>query len=188
MKCTFWCAVVMMGAAASVAAQTIKLPENWDKLAAKASNVVNVNLDKKSLGLASRFMEDPDDAQAKRLVSKLNGIYVRILEFKNPGEFSDADVEPIRSQLQGPDWTHMVDVNDKDAKERVQVYLKSVNGAAVGMVVLVDEPTELTFVNLDGPISMDDLSALDGNFGIPATLDAVKHANAATEQKNGTKK
>lgn len=191
MKPAFWCLLLIMVAIGSIAAQTIKVPENWDKLAAKASNVVNVNLDKKSLGLASRFMDDPDDAQAKRLISHLNGISVRILEFKNSGEFSDADVEPIRAQLQGPEWTHIVDINDKEAKESVQVYLKSTNGGPAGMIVLVDEPTELTFVNLDGPMSMDDLAALDGNFGVPAGLDKAAHGNsssAKTKQSPDTKK
>jgi len=37
------------------------------------------------LDFASHFMNDKDDAQGKRIVSKLNGVYVRSYEFEKPG-------------------------------------------------------------------------------------------------------
>src|SRR5712692_11431275 len=106
MKLTMWCSILFVASAIAAEAQTIKIPESWDRLAAKADEVVNVTLDKKMLQFAAKFMEDEEDAEEKRLISKLNGIYVRSLEFKNAGEFTSADVEPIRAQLQGPEWTH----------------------------------------------------------------------------------
>lgn len=183
MKRAFWYAIVMIASVLPVAAQTIKIPESWDKLAAKADEVTNLALDKNMLHLGAKFMHDDsadkDNVAVEKLLSKLNGIYVRDLEFKTEGKFTDADVEPIRAQLQSPEWSRMIDVNDKTAKEIVQIYLRQVNGQNVGIVILAEEPTELTFVHLDGPINFDDLGALGGNFGIPAGLDTVRHANTA---------
>ena len=103
---TVWLLVIVMMMAAMGDAQTIKVPESWNQLAAKADEVANITLDRKMLKFAAKFMDmdkDEDDAEAKQLISKLNGIYVRTLEFKEPRNFSDADVEPIRAQLRGPD-------------------------------------------------------------------------------------
>jgi Domain of unknown function (DUF4252) len=173
--------IVIIGAAAE--AQTIKVPESWDQLAAKADEVANINLDRKMLKFAAKFMDmdkgDDDAAEAKSLISKLNGIYVRTLEFKEPRTFSDADVEPIRAQLRGAEWSHIVDVNSKADKERVDIYVKTVNDQTMGMVILAQEPTSLAFIDLDGAISPDDLDKLSGNFGIPKNIHAP-HSKAAT--------
>ena len=171
--------VALMVLAASVAAhgQKIQIPASWDKLAAKAQEVANVTLDKSMLGLAAKFMKDDNDqdsVEINRLLEKLNGIYVRHLEFSHPGEFTEADVEPVRAQLVGPEWSHIVDVNDKNSKEKVVIYMRMVNGKSAGMVILAEEPTELTFVHLDGAIDPHDIDALSGNFGIPKDVHAPK--------------
>src|SRR5207253_6564438 len=113
MKRIVWCTIFVVASAVASAAQAIKIPESWDKLAAKADEAVNVNMGRKMLHFASMFMDKEDDAEGKQLVSKLNGIYVRTLKFKNAGAFTEADVEPIRAQLQGPEWAHFIDVDDK---------------------------------------------------------------------------
>lgn len=169
MRRLIW-AVLTLAISIPGAAQVIKAPESWDKLAARADEVVKVDLDKKMLQLASRFMDSEDDAEGKRLVQKLNAIYVRSLEFKQAGAFTDADVEPVRAQLQGPEWSRIVQVDSKTDKEKVDVYVKSLNNQTQGMVILSQEPTELTLVTLDGPIDPEDLDHLSGNFGIPKGL------------------
>jgi hypothetical protein len=169
MKPILWCGLIILASVVITHAQTIKVPESWDKLAGKADDVVNVNLDKSMMKFASKYM-DGEPENEKKLVSKLNGIQVRSLEFKNEGEFTEADVEPIRAQLQGPEWVHMLDVNDKTERESVVIYLKKANDQTLGMVILVEEPKELTFIQLDGPINPNDLSELGGNFGIPKNL------------------
>lgn len=176
MKSTFWCTLLVIVFSLAGAAQTapqigaaaqIKVPESWDKLAAKADEVVNVTLDKKTLAFASRFMDDKDDEDVRQMVTNLNGIYVHSLEFRHEGEFSDADVEPIRAQLRGPEWSRIVDVHSRVDKENVEIYVKMVNNRSAGIVILAQEPTELTFVHLDGPINPEQISELSGNFGIP---------------------
>ncbi len=166
------CAILILACVAASAAQTLRVPESWEKLAAKADEVVNVKMDRKMLRFASKFMDDDNDAEGKQLISKLNGIYVRSFEFKNPGEFTQADVDPIRAQLEGPEWSRIVDVDSKTDKEKVTIYVKTTGDQTVGMVILAEEPNELTFVDLDGPINPDDLEGLSGNFGIPKGIHA----------------
>ena len=177
MKRMYWVALVVLAATLAAHGQKIEIPASWDKLAAKADEVDNVTLDKSMLGLAAKFMKDdndPDSVEINRLLGKLNGIYVRHLEFKNPGEFTEADVEPVRAQLQGPEWSHVVYVNDKNSKEKVVIYMRMVNGKSSGLVILAEEPTELTFIHLDGSIDPQDINALSGNFGIPKDIHAPK--------------
>jgi hypothetical protein len=170
--------IVIIIISAAAESQTIKVPESWDQLAAKADEVANINLDRKMLKFAAKFMDmnkdDDDVAEAKSLISKLNGIYVRTLEFKEPRTFSDADVEPIRAQLRGAEWSHIVDVNSKTDKERVDIYVKTVNDQTMGMVILTQEPTSLAFIDLDGAINPEDLDKLSGNFGIPKNVHAPR--------------
>jgi len=172
MKRFLWCVVFVIASVVPGASQAIRAPESWDKLAAQASEVVKLTLDRKMLQFASRFMNNEGDEESKRLISKLNGIYVRNLEFKKPGAYSEADVAPIRKQLEGPEWSHVVETDSQD--EKVDVYIRMVNDQAMGMVVLAQEPTELTLVHLDGAINPEDLDELSGNFGIPKSVHAPK--------------
>lgn len=168
MKRILGCAMLVAMAAVAGAGQVIKVPESWQKLAAKADQVTSINMDRNMLKFASKFMDNEGDEEGKRLVSKLNGIYVHSLQFKKAGAFTEADVAPIRAQLEGAEWSHMVDVvQSKPEKTRTEVYMKTVNGQTMGMIVLAEEPTELTFVQLDGPINPEDLDDLSGNFGVP---------------------
>ena len=55
--------------------------------------------------MAAKFLgNDPEEAEVKKLIGDIKGVYVRGLKFEKEGEYSLADVEAIRSQLQGPSW------------------------------------------------------------------------------------
>ncbi|HEX4619898.1 MAG TPA: hypothetical protein VH135_09215, partial [Steroidobacteraceae bacterium] len=60
----------------------LNLPD-FDALAAKATESVNISLDPQLLGLAAGFLDSskPDDAATKELISGLKGIYVRSYTF-----------------------------------------------------------------------------------------------------------
>jgi hypothetical protein len=156
-------------ALARLGAQDIKLPASLDRLAAKASEVVDVTLDANLLQLASRFLsdKDPDDAQVKKLIGGLKGIYVRSFEFDKPGEYQDSDVEPVRTQLRTPAWSRIVGVRSLKSGENSEVYVKTGNGKIGGLAILVTEPKVLTIVSIEGSIDPDQLSELGGHFGIP---------------------
>jgi hypothetical protein len=158
-------------APALVCGQSVKL-DTLDKLAEKASDSVTISLDGNLLQLASRFLsnDDPDQAQIKKLVASLKGIYVRNFEFDKVGEYQASDLEPIRGQLKDPKWKNIVQVRGHD---NADVLLRQENEHVIsGLAVIVAEPKELTVVYIDGPIDMDGLSKLAGNFGIPEDIGA----------------
>jgi Domain of unknown function (DUF4252) len=173
---------MLAGLAMPLRAQTnvMPFPDSLAKqLAARSSNYTEVTLDRKMLDFASNFMNDQSDAEGKRIIAKLKGIYVRSYEFDKPGQYSQADLAAIRRVFAGPDWSPIVKSRGKD--ETDDIYMKIVNGQMMGMIVLDAEPKELDFVYIDGPIRPQDLSAISGHFGIPT----VPQASGAKGQTGG---
>jgi hypothetical protein len=126
-------------------------------------------MDKSMLQLAGKFLNDNDgdEANVRKLIAGLDAIYVRSFEFRSEGEYSMADVEALRSQLQSPAWGRLVGVRSKHG-ENVDVYFKDGgNGRLGGIVVIAAEPKELTIVNIIGTLDPEKLADLGGEFGIP---------------------
>lgn len=147
--------------------------KNLDKLADKAAEVNDVTLDGSLLQLAVAVLKksnDPDSAQLIEVLKGLQGIYVKNFEFDSPGQYSQADVEAIRSQLTGPKWQRIVTSSSKRSGERDEVYLLKEGDKINGVTILVAEARELTVVNLVGAIDPAKLGALGGHFGIPAEI------------------
>lgn len=164
-------AVLLLAGFASASAQDARLQfSQLDKLATKAENVVEVTLDKNLLQVAAKFLSDknPTEAAVKDLVSKLQGVYVRVFEFDKTGEYSLGDVEPIRSQVAAPGWSKIVGVMSKREGQKVDVHLRMDNAGLInGLLILATQPKELVVVNIVGPIDLEKLSQLEGQFGIP---------------------
>jgi hypothetical protein len=149
-------------------AQEIKMPVDLDKLAAKASETTEVTLNGRTLQLAAKFMNDEGDEEARNLVKKLKGIYVRSFEFDSPGQYSEADVESVRSQLKSPTWEKVVNVHSKREGENAEIYFKTDSTDQIaGLVVIAADPNELTIVHIDGPLDPSDLDKICGDFGVP---------------------
>lgn len=169
----FLIAALLLGCAA-VAAQTpapqtsrIEL-SSLDHLAAKASQTVDVNIDERLMRLAAKAFsdKDADEREIKKLITGVKGIYVKSFEFDSDGLFTPADVETIRAQVRGPNWTRVVNVTSKK-EGNVEVYLL-LNGDQIGgLTVLSSEDRELTVVNIVGPVDLEKLAKLEGQFGVP---------------------
>jgi hypothetical protein len=146
-----------------------KLPVNLERLAAKAAEVVDVNLDENMLKFAGNFMNKnkPEEAQATKLISGLKSICVRSFEFDTDMQYGEEDVETLRAQLRAPVWSRMVGVRSKRDKENVDVYFRTEKNLVTGLAVIAVQPKELTFVHIDGLIDPEQLSKLGGQFGIP---------------------
>lgn len=150
-------------------AQDIKIPADVQKLSAKAHETVEVNMEGPMLRWASRFLnaDNPEEKKAAKVVANLKGIYVRSFEFSKEGEYSAADVESLRSQVHAPGWTKVVGVRSETDGDNVDVFFKLEEDKMAGIVVISAEPKELTFVSIVGPIDVDQLASLGGEFGIP---------------------
>ena len=71
----------------------------------------------------------------------------------------------MRAQL-GANWNKIVDVRSR-TRENSEIYTFTRGDAIAGLLIITAEPRELTIVNIVGPIDLDRLSDLDGQFVIP---------------------
>ncbi len=155
--------------AATLAAQPIKWPASFEKLAKKAAEVADVTLEGSTLKLAAKFLsgDEPDQAKIKSTINRLEGIYVKSFEFEKAGEYSPADLQEIRSQLNPAEWKKIVSVRSKGDGENVEIFIREKDGKSQGFLILSAEPRELTVVQILGSLSLDDLAGMEGEMGIP---------------------
>jgi len=162
-------ALFLIAPAVTVRAQDPRIQlSHLDHLATRASQTVDVSVDERLIQLAAKIFndKDEDEAQIKKLVSGLKGIYVKSFEFDNENEYSAADLDTIKSQLREPAWSRLVNVTSK-REGNVEVYVSLVGGTVNGLTVLSAEPKELTVVNIVGPVDLEKLAKLEGSLGIP---------------------
>jgi hypothetical protein len=121
------------------------------------------------LQFAAKFLDGdkPDEANVKKLLNGIEGIYVKSFEFKGPGGWSQADLDSVRNQLRGPQWSRIVGVKSTEDGENVEVWVHSENQKMNGIAIVASEPKELTIVNIVGTIDLNSLAELGGHFGVP---------------------
>ena len=163
----FVIALVFLIAALPAMGQQVNL--DFPGLEERAEEVVDVTLDATMLRLAGKFLSgrDPDQRAVRDMVRGLRGIYVRSYEFAKAGEYDRSLVDRVKSQL-GPNWKPLVTVRSKH-KENVNIFAEMRGGSeqVTGLVIICAEPREFTVVNIDGPIDIEKLADLEGEFGIP---------------------
>ena len=180
-----WASVLALGFATGAAGialgqDSLPAPSPIEKtLAERATHVTEVTLDKNMLAFASKFMDDEkdddkDDKAVKEMIRNLKGVYVREYEFDKEHSYTGAELEGLRKYFESADWSPMVHERTKGAAEGTDVYVKLVNGQMQGLFVLDAEAKELSLVLILGPIDVDKIGRLGGNFGIPK--DVAKRA------------
>jgi hypothetical protein len=161
--------ILLLALPAFLGAQDMQLPADVEQLSAKARQTVEVKMDGPMLRWASKFLsaEDPDEQKAAKLITNLTGIYVRSFEFDNQGAYTSAEVEELRAQFRSPLWSKVVGVRSQREGDNVDVFFKLEDDRMAGIVIIAAEAKELTVVNIVGPIDVDQLVDLGGEFGIP---------------------
>ena len=156
------------GAAITAHAQGARLQiDQLDSLANRASETVDVKLDERLMATTAKIFSDKDDADIKEILKGLKGIYVKSFEFEKEGQYSPADVESVMSQLRGGGWSKIVGVRSKKDGDNVDVYLMMQGDQIEGLAVISAEPKEFTVVNIVGPVNLEKLTKLEGQFGVP---------------------
>ncbi|MGH9843467.1 MAG: DUF4252 domain-containing protein [Blastocatellia bacterium] len=166
--------ICCLSAAGSAFAQDGRLQMgHLNKLAGKATEAVDVTFDDELLRTmaTTRSAESSDPAKFKATLSRLQGVYVKGFRFDAPGAYTEADVEVLRAQLNGPGWKRIVSVNNKRGGDNGEIYLRFQGEALVGLTVLSATPTEIYVVNAVGPIELNDISMEEGVRGL-SRLDA----------------
>ena len=168
---TFFFVLFVLLTAATVNAQDARLRlDRLNGLEARARDVVEVNVDGKLLDLAKRVTGKVDDANAKKVaesIAGLKGIYVRVFNFENENEYNLADIDDIRSQLNGPGWERLANARSKRNNQKVDVYTMFTGDLVSGVAVVVSESKRIAIVNMIGPIDIEALTELSGRFNIP---------------------
>lgn len=158
---------LMLVVAIPASAQRINLDFLAD-LEDRADEVVDVTLDANMLRMAAKFFNgrDKDQRAIGDMVRVLEGIYVRSYEFSSEGQYDRKLIDRVKGQL-GNSWKPLVTVRSKK-KENVNIWADMRGERVVGLVIVAAEPRELTVVNIVGPIDIERLADLEGEFGIPS--------------------
>lgn len=172
--------LVVVGAARAQAAPGRLKLESLERLAPKAAETVNIELDGILIKFAGSILsdEDADERAVKDLISGLRGVYVRSYEFKADGQFADGDVAALREQLRAPGWSRVMDVKSKGLDfGDAEVYLATAGGRVEGFALLFVGPREVTVVNIVGAIDLDKLRRLGDDLNLPHLRVRRKKAN-----------
>jgi hypothetical protein len=184
--------IVVTGSSGAFAQDSLPTASPIEKtLADRATHVTEVTLDKNMLAFAAKFMGkdkdkdkdkdgDTDDQAVKQMIQNLKGVYVRDYEFDKDHSYTAEELEGLRKYIQGTEWSPMVHERTKGAAEGTDIYLKLIDGQVQGLFVLDAEPRELALVLILGPVDMDKIGSLGGNFGIPK--DAIKSVKKAQKE------
>jgi len=160
-----------LAALMTVSAQNARLQfDNLSDLEKRAEDVIEVNIDGKLLNLAKRVLVKVKDKDAKvvgEAIKGLEGIYVRVYNFKSANEYNISDVDTIRSQLQAPGWEKLANVRSKKNNQKIDVYTMFSGDVMSGVAVILSEDKSIALVNVIGPIDIDMLVELGGKLSIP---------------------
>ena len=158
--------VLTILAAMPAAAQKIDL--DFPELADRAEEIAEITLDTSMLRMAAKFFSghDADERAVRDMISGLQAIYVRNYKFEKDWEYDRNLFQRVKSQL-GPTWKPFVSIRSK-TKDNVVIMADMRGGDKIaGLVIIASEPREFTVVSIEGPIDIDRLADLEGQFGIP---------------------
>jgi hypothetical protein len=149
---------------------------NLDHLASKASDSVDVSLNANMLQFAAKFLDtkDPEEAEVKKLIIGIEGIYIRSFEFKKEGAYAQSDLDQVRNQLKAPEWSRIFGIKNSDEGENIEVWVRSTASKVAGIAILSSNAKQLTVANLVGNVDIDSLAALGGHFGLPKMENGKK--------------
>jgi len=162
-RVTVFAALLCFAGAAGARQVKDDLFNGAEKFAANAKSSTEVNLDKKMLGLAGKFVGSGGDSA---LMRKMDFVIVRSYEYAKVGDYKMSDVEEFTARLNDGGWSHIV--KERSATESTDVCVKSEADGQVSELVVIDaEPKELTFVHLKGHLDVKDLMKAGASYGVP---------------------
>ena len=143
------------------------------RLEDKASEVVDVTIDRRTLRLALKYFsnsKDPDEIKIRDLVAGIEGIYVKVYQFENEQEYAVSDFENIHTQLKAPGWIRLAGVRSKkkDATNVEVSMMTDDDDNLLGLAIIAAEPKQLAVVNIVGTFDPARIRELSGKFkGLP---------------------
>jgi hypothetical protein len=175
-----WMLAGLLPVLAAAQAGKLVIPDFSD-LAKKATESVDITLDGDMLKSATHMMgggggRHSGDADVSGLVAGLKAITVRSFTFDKPDMYSPEAVAGILAQVDVPGWRKVISVREKG--ERVEIHMRA-DSEDGGLLIVTEEPRELTIVNIAGKINMDQLRQLQGHMGVPNIQGVIGNAPPA---------
>jgi hypothetical protein len=172
-----WIMAGLLPVLAVAQAGKLAIPDFGD-LAKKATQSVDITLDGDMLKSAGQMMgadprHNPASGDLSNVVDGLKAITVRSFTFDKPDMYSEQEVAGVLAQVDAPGWKKIISVHDKG--EHVEIHMRE-NSADGGLLIVSEEPKELTIVNIAGKINLDQLRQLQGHMGVPEMPDVIGDA------------
>ncbi len=173
--------------AAPARAGDARLKLELGDLAARAKESVNIVVDKSTLDWAVAAIRENggNEAELRRLMTELDGIYVQSLDFgPTPPAWSELmeASKGVLAKLDGPGWTSVISSTEQgaDGGEIVRVSLfTDAAGKSGGLAVFALERAELTLVNIVGPVKLEQLARIGTALGNSDLFEALGGDEAA---------
>lgn len=135
-----------------------KVEFKLDHLTSRAREHTVVDMDAQQLRAMAAQTKPGKERKLEGLLDGIESLRVNTFEFDKDGQYSEADLAPIRKQLQAPGWTRIASVKEKN--DSTEVYLMMRDGKMAGLAVISAEPRELNVVNIVGTASLDRIGEL----------------------------
>lgn len=130
-----------------------------EKFATGATDVTEINLDPKMMGMVSG-----GKGEGSGLARKMKFMVIHTYTYDKVGMYRAEDVDAYRKKLEDGTWNCAIHVRDKDGTTDICTR-SSPDHEGNEMVILAAEPKELTFIHMSGDMSLDDLSKMGGSAG-----------------------
>ncbi|MGH1435370.1 MAG: DUF4252 domain-containing protein [Lewinella sp.] len=124
-------------------------------------DVTHVNI---SGGLLDFISKATDEDGERTFLSKLN--HLRVLSVPNRSDIAASDLTALRQSIQANNYEELIRI--RDGKDLVYIYLHENKDEVIEeLIVLVEDPEEVTLVSLSGLMYYQDLQKLelDGEAG-----------------------
>lgn len=138
-----------------------------EKFAKGASDVTEVNLDPKMMGMVPAGKKGGSD-----LAHKMKFMVIHTYTYDKAGMYKAEDVDAYRKKLEDGTWNCSIHVRDKSGTTDI-CSRTSPDHEGSEMVILTAEPKGLTFIHLSGNMSLEDLQKMHGGGG--SSSDELKH-------------
>jgi len=159
---------ILMLAAATATAQQLDL-KSLDKLADKAKNKTQIDMDEATLKATGGLLKDKkgDEGLAKKTTENMKGLFLRSYEFDRDKKdaYKLDDLKPILDQLKAPNWVPFLRNKEKD--ELTEIWMHKTNNEVDGMILVSAESNEITVINVIGLTRPEDFSSLMNLSNLP---------------------
>jgi hypothetical protein len=127
------------------------------KFAAGASDVTEINLGPKTMGMVGET-----HGKEGELAKKMKTMVIHTYKYDRPGMYKMEDFDAYSKKLENGSWSCSVHLRNKMSSTDI-CSRTAPDQVTNEMVILTAEPTEVTFIHMSGEMSLDELEDMSGH-------------------------